>query len=123
MMNRRLTLPFVVILLHTIGGCAHEAKQPPPQRTDADIRQLQKVAEAAHKALDFVVWERDQGQRPLTPQLIEELHVWSHRFAAAKVALASTRDERISIAGAYLHEMKKLDGEDACTVNTGMTWG
>jgi hypothetical protein len=40
---------------------------------------------------------------------MEERYVWSRRLTTAEVAMARTRDERVSIVAVYLEEMKRLD--------------
>ena len=68
-----------------------------------------RIEKEAERTLDLIIKEREEGQRPFTPELFERLHVWSKRLAVAQLTLARTREERIRIVGAYLAQMKNLD--------------
>ena len=68
-----------------------------------------RIEKEAERTLDLIIKERDEGQRPFTPELFERLHVWAKRLTDARLTLARTREEKIRIVGAYLAQMKSLD--------------
>jgi hypothetical protein len=105
-LRRTVPLTLAAVLFTTAACSVSHPNPPPPPNNDEYYRRMEKEAAST---LQFLIQERDVGQRALTPEFVERLHTWSHRLADARVALSRTREQRIQAVTPYVEEMKKLN--------------